>query len=242
MRYVAHRSPRSWSSRSASPGWCPWRAVEVMPDRRATPFAQVAFLTLFVTACLLAYFDLRARALSPADRGGAHPGAAGAHPPAFPLQQHQRRAFAHPLGAAAGRARPRGPGGPLPRAHGRQPHAHPDRQRDRARAPVPRASRSCAWAIACGSPGARTTMPADALVPPLRAAAAGGERGLPRHRASPRRAARSPSTSAWPEGQLGDDAHQPLSRRNGAPSSGNKMAHRPTSASACSCTSTPRRA
>jgi two-component system, LytTR family, sensor histidine kinase AlgZ len=30
------------------------------------PFAHVAFLTLFVTGCLLAYFDLRARALSPA--------------------------------------------------------------------------------------------------------------------------------------------------------------------------------
>jgi two-component system sensor histidine kinase AlgZ len=41
-------------------------AVEVLPDGRATPFPHVALLTLFVTACLLAYFDLRARALAPA--------------------------------------------------------------------------------------------------------------------------------------------------------------------------------
>ena len=38
----------------------------LLPDRRALPYPQVAFLTLFVTACLLGYFDLRARALSPA--------------------------------------------------------------------------------------------------------------------------------------------------------------------------------
>ena len=32
----------------------------------AMPFTHVAFLTLFVTGCLIAYFDLRARALAPA--------------------------------------------------------------------------------------------------------------------------------------------------------------------------------
>jgi len=41
-------------------------AGELLPDRHGMPFAHVAFLTLFVTGCLLAYFDLRARALSPA--------------------------------------------------------------------------------------------------------------------------------------------------------------------------------
>jgi two-component system, LytTR family, sensor histidine kinase AlgZ len=40
--------------------------AELLPDRRSIPFAHVAFLTLFVTASLLAYFDLRARALAPA--------------------------------------------------------------------------------------------------------------------------------------------------------------------------------
>ncbi len=46
-----------------------WGAVrlgaEIFPGR-ALPFAHVALLTLFVTGCILFYFDLRARALSPA--------------------------------------------------------------------------------------------------------------------------------------------------------------------------------
>jgi two-component system sensor histidine kinase AlgZ len=41
-------------------------AAEMLPQRGAMPFAHVALLTLFVTGCLIAYFDLRARALSPA--------------------------------------------------------------------------------------------------------------------------------------------------------------------------------
>lgn len=44
-----------------------WRAAGgFMPEARLLPFAHVALLTLFVTACVLAYFDLRSRALSPA--------------------------------------------------------------------------------------------------------------------------------------------------------------------------------
>jgi two-component system sensor histidine kinase AlgZ len=38
----------------------------VVPDHGAAPFAQVALLALFVTAMLVGYFDLRARALVPA--------------------------------------------------------------------------------------------------------------------------------------------------------------------------------
>ena len=41
-------------------------AADVFLDRAALPFTHVAFLTLFVTGCLVAYFDLRARALAPA--------------------------------------------------------------------------------------------------------------------------------------------------------------------------------
>jgi two-component system sensor histidine kinase AlgZ len=41
-------------------------AAEMLPQRGALPFAHVAFLTLFVTGCLIAYFDLRSRALAPA--------------------------------------------------------------------------------------------------------------------------------------------------------------------------------
>ncbi len=37
-----------------------------LPGRASMPFAHVAFLTLFVTGCLVAYFDLRSRALAPA--------------------------------------------------------------------------------------------------------------------------------------------------------------------------------
>jgi two-component system, LytTR family, sensor histidine kinase AlgZ len=41
-------------------------AAGLLPERGMLPFAHVAFLALFVTGCLLAYFDLRARALAPA--------------------------------------------------------------------------------------------------------------------------------------------------------------------------------
>jgi two-component system, LytTR family, sensor histidine kinase AlgZ len=47
--------------------WFLWRTLgDFLADRRAMPFAQVAFLTLFVTGVAIAYFDLRARALTPA--------------------------------------------------------------------------------------------------------------------------------------------------------------------------------
>lgn len=39
---------------------------QLLPERRSTPFVPLALLTAFVTGCLLVYFDLRARALSPA--------------------------------------------------------------------------------------------------------------------------------------------------------------------------------
>jgi two-component system sensor histidine kinase AlgZ len=41
-------------------------AQGLLPDRRPMPFLHLAFLTLFATGCILAYFDLRARALTPA--------------------------------------------------------------------------------------------------------------------------------------------------------------------------------
>jgi two-component system sensor histidine kinase AlgZ len=41
-------------------------AQEVLPEGTPLPFAHLAFLTLFTTAGILAYFDLRTRALSPA--------------------------------------------------------------------------------------------------------------------------------------------------------------------------------
>jgi two-component system sensor histidine kinase AlgZ len=44
-----------------------WRVWgELLPERRGMPFPNLALLTLFVTGFLIAYFDLRARALTPA--------------------------------------------------------------------------------------------------------------------------------------------------------------------------------
>ena len=47
-----------------------WLATQALgglvPDRRGGSFFNVAFVSLFATACTLAYFDLRARALTPA--------------------------------------------------------------------------------------------------------------------------------------------------------------------------------
>ena len=40
--------------------------VGLLPDHRAMPFPKLAFLVLFVTLVTIAYFDLRARALTPA--------------------------------------------------------------------------------------------------------------------------------------------------------------------------------
>ena len=41
-------------------------AHTLLPDRPPMPFAHLALLVLFVTGCMLAYFDLRTRALTPA--------------------------------------------------------------------------------------------------------------------------------------------------------------------------------
>lgn len=47
--------------------WLGWRAASsLVPEARMLPFAHIAFLALFVTGCVIAYFDLRARALAPA--------------------------------------------------------------------------------------------------------------------------------------------------------------------------------
>jgi two-component system, LytTR family, sensor histidine kinase AlgZ len=47
--------------------WLLYHVVRgLIPGSPGMPFAQVGFLALFITACTLAYFDLRARALSPA--------------------------------------------------------------------------------------------------------------------------------------------------------------------------------
>lgn len=47
-----------------------WLATQffanLLPDPRPIPFAQLAFLVLFTTGAIIVYFDLRARALSPA--------------------------------------------------------------------------------------------------------------------------------------------------------------------------------
>jgi two-component system, LytTR family, sensor histidine kinase AlgZ len=43
-----------------------WAGSQLLPIGATVSFARVALLTLFVTACVLAYFDLRSRALSPA--------------------------------------------------------------------------------------------------------------------------------------------------------------------------------
>ena len=47
--------------------WVLYNVVRgLIPGSPSMPFTQVAFIVLFVTACTLAYFDLRSRALAPA--------------------------------------------------------------------------------------------------------------------------------------------------------------------------------
>ena len=94
------------------------------------------------------------------DHRGASAGAAGAHPPAFPVQQHHRRAVARPQRSAAGRSRARGHGGPLPRADARQPRAHAARGRGRAVPPIPGAREAAPRRAAAGRMASATACPA----------------------------------------------------------------------------------
>ena len=88
---------------------------------------------------------------------GAHPCAAGAHPSALPLQQHEYHRCAHTLVAGARRAGGRGSGGSVPRQPERRQRAHHAARRDRhrAHARAHRAAapaRSVARALGCGQP------------------------------------------------------------------------------------------
>ena len=173
-------------------------------------------------------------------RRGAPAGAAGAHPAAFPVQQPERRAVAHPPRPEARRARARGPGGPVPHADvGRRASSCASPTRSRCSSATPSSS-SCAWASGCASPGSSTRAPADALLPPLVLQpllenavyhgvepGTGAGRGAGAHRAARRpRAARASRT-----------------RTSRSSSSAPATAWRwTTSASACCCSSTPRRA
>src|SRR5258706_7638829 len=121
-----------------------------------------------------------ARLLAGAGRGAAA-GAAGAHPPAFPVQQPERGAGADPARCAARRARAGGPGGTVPRAHVRRPQPGAPRRRNCAaralrghRAAAP--GRAAAHVLGPGPcAGGRVAAAAGA-------AAAAGECDLPRRR------------------------------------------------------------
>ena len=120
-------------------------------------------------------------AVARAHRGQAA-GAAGAHPPALPVQQPQRRAQPDPPGAQARRGGARGSGRPVPRADGRQPQAVHARAGSRAHPPVPRPGEAAAGRAPAGRLAHRQHAGRGAD-PAAGAAAAGGERRLPRHRA-----------------------------------------------------------
>jgi two-component system, LytTR family, sensor histidine kinase AlgZ len=72
LRRVLHRMPYAASLLVVSAvvvgvtGVLYWAAGTVLPDRAAATFPQAAVLALFVAGFTMAYFDLRARALSPA--------------------------------------------------------------------------------------------------------------------------------------------------------------------------------
>ena len=129
------------------------------------------------------------------DRRIAAAGAAGADPPAFPVQQHQCGAVPRALRPEAGGNRAPRHGRPLPRADARQPRAGAARRRNRALPAVPRAREAAAH-----RPAARRMAPeqhagrrAGAAARP---AAAARERRLPRHRAVERARASCRSTSS----------------------------------------------
>ena len=213
---------------------------DALADRRPLPFVQVAFLVLFVTGVTIAYFDLRSRALSPAIAEARIQALQARIRPHFLYNSINAVLSLIRSEPAPGRARARGHGRPLPRADGRQPHARPDRRRGGARAPVPGDRAACASASACASPGRSTSMPAGCAGAAAHAAAAGGERRLPRDRALARAAARSPSRCAWRASSSSWSSPTRSRARAATPPATGWPS--PTSASACSCISTRRRA
>ena len=76
-------------------------------------------------------------------------GAAGAHPPAFPVQQHQCGAVPRAFRPQAGGNRAPRHGRPVPRPDARQPRARAPRRRDRALPAVPRAREAAACPTGC---------------------------------------------------------------------------------------------
>ena len=151
--------------------------------KRSGPSQRYAVLAVLTTLMLLAYFDLRGPRALARDRRSAAAGAAGAHPPALPVQQHQRGALAHPPGPAARRDRARRPRRSLSRRHGRQPRALADLARGRALPPVPRPRAAAARRAAEGRLAHRQDAARRAGAA-ARAAAAARERRLSRHRAA----------------------------------------------------------
>ena len=87
---------------------------------------------------LLAYFRLRATRAVAGDHRSSPAGAAGAHPPALPVQQHQRRAVAGAQRPDARRGCAARHGRPVPRADARQPRPRAARRRGDAVPAVPR--------------------------------------------------------------------------------------------------------
>ena len=77
-RRVLHalRYPAALAASPSSSSCSRWAWVQIygamFPDQAPGSFARPAFFVLFVTGITLAYFDLRARALTPAIARGAH--------------------------------------------------------------------------------------------------------------------------------------------------------------------------
>ena len=115
-------SPRSSRSPSRSASRCISRSRACCRWRRLAAAAAHVRARRAVAGAALLLPSAHPGAVA-GDRRSAAAGAAGADPPALPVQQHQRGAVADPERAAARRSRTRGHGRALSRADARQPRA-----------------------------------------------------------------------------------------------------------------------
>ena len=164
-------------------------AVRSVATRSVPSLGRTLVLRCSCAAFLLALLQAAHEGVLARARRSAPAGAAGAHPAAFPLQQPERGAGAHPPRPEARRARARGPGGSLPHADGRRAPVRAPGGRDRAaralrrdRAAAP--GRPPAHQLGARCRALRCAAAADG------AAAAARERGLSRRRAGHRAWAR----------------------------------------------------
>ena len=141
------------------------RAGRRMSRRRAA--ARTLVFALLIAGALLVYFQLRAKALSPAITEARLQALQARIRPHFLFNSINAVLSLIRSDPRRAEDRARGPGRSVPRADARQPRARAARGRSRAVPPVSRPREAAPRRSSAGRLARRQSMPGDALVPPL---------------------------------------------------------------------------